>query len=707
MKLLTNRRVQLGVVAVAAMVAVSLTWVDARQGDVAIDADDIGGVVTSPQGPEAGVWVVAETMDLETRFIRIVVTDDQGRYLVPDLPDATYEVFVRGYGLVDSARVTANPGQQLNLTAVVAPDARAAATVYPANSWLSLMEIPSGENSTAQATGIIKGGCMICHQLGNVATREIPAVHGTFSSSLEAWDARVGVGPSAAGMTRTFNRLGDQRSAFSDWTDRIAAGAFPEEAPPRPRGVERNLVVSLWDWGTPQTFTHTHAATDRRDPTVNPNGRIYGPDRTYDQIIWVDPVTGETGNIDIPTRDVDMPSRRSVASPYWGDENIAGGPAAPRSGAMDQEGRVYVAATIRARENQPDWCQEGSSNKFAQYFPIRAAGKQFARYDPRTDDMTLIDTCFNVDHNEFGRDPDNPLFAGSRDLVGWVSMTTYDETMNEQASQGWCPAVLDINGDGRITKPWTEPDEPINPTQDARIGFSGYEVSVSPRDESIWISGIGGETDNKVVRIERGANPPETCKAEVYEPPTGHQPPIQAAGGVKVDGQGLAWQNWRGSDHITSFDRTKCGTLNGPTAIGPHCPEGWSVYRKTDLPTFEGNLYQSGLNYLIMTDPYNASGLGNDTVITFSDNSDAMLALEPTNRDFVTMRVPYPMGFYTRQAHGRIDDPDAGWKGRAMWSTVMSYAVWHIEGDDKSVMGGKGQKAKVAKFQFRPDPLAK
>ena len=97
-----------------------------------IDADDIGGVVTSAVGPEAGVWVIAETTDLPTRFTRIVVTDDEGRYVLPDLPEANYEIFVRGYGLVDSPRVAASPGQRLDLEGVVALDARAAAQVYPA-----------------------------------------------------------------------------------------------------------------------------------------------------------------------------------------------------------------------------------------------------------------------------------------------------------------------------------------------------------------------------------------------------------------------------------------------------------------------------------------------------------------------------------------------------------------------------------------------
>src|SRR5258705_6242591 len=146
MKWLVNPR--LGALVVACALLISFSWVHAQQGGgatVAIDADDIGGVVTSAKGPEAGVWVIAETTDLPTKFAKMVVTDDQGRYLLPDLPQASYQVFVRGYGLVDSARVPARPGQHLDLKAVVAPDGRAAAQVHPANYWLSLMEIPKGD----------------------------------------------------------------------------------------------------------------------------------------------------------------------------------------------------------------------------------------------------------------------------------------------------------------------------------------------------------------------------------------------------------------------------------------------------------------------------------------------------------------------------------------------------------------------------------
>src|SRR5688500_4123691 len=110
---------------------------------VSIDNDDIGGVVTGPTGPEAGVWVIAETTDLPTKFSKTVVTDDRGRYLIPDLPQANFSVWVRGYGLVDSQKVQSGRGRQVNLRAVAAPNAKAAAEYYPSNYWYALMQVPA------------------------------------------------------------------------------------------------------------------------------------------------------------------------------------------------------------------------------------------------------------------------------------------------------------------------------------------------------------------------------------------------------------------------------------------------------------------------------------------------------------------------------------------------------------------------------------
>ena len=147
-------RMRLALLTVGAVLAATLVWTEARQvqGDrVAVDNDDIGGVVSGPNGPEAGVWVIAETTDLPTRFVRIVVTDDRGRYVVPDLPNASYNVWVRGYGLVDSPKVQASPGRTLTLTAVVAPNERAAAQYYPAGYWFSLIQVPGRHEFPALA----------------------------------------------------------------------------------------------------------------------------------------------------------------------------------------------------------------------------------------------------------------------------------------------------------------------------------------------------------------------------------------------------------------------------------------------------------------------------------------------------------------------------------------------------------------------------
>jgi len=140
-----NQALLLGVAVAAAAAYLTIMPLDAQVStQVTIDADDIGGVVTGPAGPEAGVWVIAETTDLGTKMAKMVVTDDQGRYVIPDLPKAKYKVWVRGYGLVDSAKVDSEPGKQLNLTAVKAPNEKAAAEYYPAIYWYSMiMDWPS------------------------------------------------------------------------------------------------------------------------------------------------------------------------------------------------------------------------------------------------------------------------------------------------------------------------------------------------------------------------------------------------------------------------------------------------------------------------------------------------------------------------------------------------------------------------------------
>src|SRR5207247_3124840 len=125
-----------GIVAACLAGSYSFKSLSAQQRSTAqidIASTDLGGIVTSPAGTEAGVWVIAETTDLPTKYSKTVVTDDRGRYVIPDLPKANYNVWVRGYGLVDSPKVQSTSGKLLNLTAVPAPNPRAAAQYYPGN----------------------------------------------------------------------------------------------------------------------------------------------------------------------------------------------------------------------------------------------------------------------------------------------------------------------------------------------------------------------------------------------------------------------------------------------------------------------------------------------------------------------------------------------------------------------------------------------
>src|SRR5262245_56216384 len=212
----------------ALLASITIAGVAARQPQgppVPVDKDDLGGIVTSAKGPEAGVWVIAETSDLPTKLAKIVVTDDRGRYLIPDMPMVKYSVWVRGYGLVDSPKVPASPGTTLNLNAVMAPDAKAAAHYYPAGYWFSMVKVPAtsefpgtgpsgngiSPNIKTQADWVrtLKSGtCMACHQLGNEATRTIPAALGSFSSSAQAWERRLQLGQAGLNMIPGLRSLG-------------------------------------------------------------------------------------------------------------------------------------------------------------------------------------------------------------------------------------------------------------------------------------------------------------------------------------------------------------------------------------------------------------------------------------------------------------------------------------------------------------------
>jgi len=704
------------------LAAVSIGTTHERGTPVAIVAaeNDIAGVVTGPNGPEAGVWVIAETTELPTKFVKIVVTDERGRYVIPELPKANYSVWVRGYGLVDSPKRRAAPGATVNLTAVAAPNAQAAAQYYPAGYWYSLMRIPPKADfpgtgpegnglapsltNQAQLIRTVKsGGCTACHQLGTIGTRQFPPSLGKVASSAAAWDRRVQSGQAGAGMSATLDQLGRQRmlAMFADWTDRIAKGEVPA-APRRPQGLERNIVITQWDWADPKAYLHDVVSTDRRKPTVNANGKLYGAlELSADYLPVLDPRRNEASKVPLTVRDSATPrppTQMLQRSPYWDDEAIWTSRNNVHNPMLDERGRVWITSAVRPPEN-PDVCKAGSDHPSAKLFPLNRAGRHLAVYDPKTEKLTHIGTCFGTHHLMFAEDANNTLWtSGGGPVVGWLNTKMFDETGDEMKSQGWTALILDTNGNGKRDD-YVEPNAPVDPAKDKRIAAGLYSVAPAP-DGSIWGTSLG--FPGGIVRLTPGTNPPATALAEYYEPPFGN-PKASVQGfsprGGDVDRNGVMWVALA-SGHMASFDRRKCkGPLNGPTATGQHCPEGWTLYQEP-MPQFKGVTEPGSVeaSYYTWVDQFDASGLGRNTPINTGNASEGLLALKDGN--WVVMRVPYPMGFYTKWMDGRIDDPNAGWKGRGLWTTISTRAPFHME-------GGKGTTSKVMKFQLRPDPLAR
>jgi hypothetical protein len=319
-------------------------------------------------------------------------------------------------------------------------------------------------------------------------------------------------------------------------------------------------------------------------------------------------------------------------------------------------------------------------------------------YDPNTKKITTVDTCFGTHHLNFDNN-DILWFTGGGAVEGWFNTKVYDETKDEAKAQGWTVFVLDTNGNGKRDA-YVEPDQPLDPAKDKRINAPFYGVAPSPADNSVWgsVQGMPGS----FVRLTLGSNPPATALSEVYEVPWNNpKAPVQgfAPRGMDVDSNGVVWAVLS-SGQLASFDRRKCkGPLNGPTATGQHCPEGWSLYALPG-PNYKGATDSASADsaYYDFVDRFDMLGVGKDVPLATGNESEGLLAL--VDGKFLTFRVPYPMGFYAKGIDGRIDSPTTGWKGKAIWTTYATRAPFHVE-------GGKGTTSKLVKFQVRPDPLSK
>ena len=698
-----------GIAALLAACAAQMDKPQVADESIHVGSSDLGGVVNSAKGPEAGVWVIAETNDLPTKFAKIVVTDGRGRYLMPDLPQASYNVWVRGYGLVDSPKVRTGPGKLLNLTAVTAPSAAAAAEYYPAIYWYSMLRIPAKSEFPVGKVAhqgewlhVVKtGGCIGCHAMGTPGTRTMPKDLAHMNST-DAWARRIQSGQALPQMVRDINRLDPQRALqlFGDWTDRIAAGELPFAKPERPQGIERNIVLTQWDWGHPTSYLHDLIGTDRRNPRVNAHGKFYGSaEESTDFVPILDPNTNTASEVKHPVRDPKTPSSKTSPmqpSPYWGPNPIWDSQTSNHNPIMDEKGRPWFAARVRHPDN-PAFCKKGSNHPSAKAFPLEQSGRHLSMYDPATGKFTLISTCFPTHHLIFAEDANQTVWTSSvfgNGVVGWLNRKMFEETGDEERSQGWTPLILDTNGNGKRDA-YADHDQPLDPTKDKRVLLNLYAVAVNPVDGTVWGTAWWSPYPGYIIRLNPGPNPTETALTEVYEPPF----PGYGPRGGDIDRNGVYWVSLS-SGHLGKFERSKCkGPLNGPKATGKHCPEGWTLYPLPG-PQFRG-IADGGsaeASYYTWVDQFNTFGLGANVPIVTGNLNESYFAL--VNGKFVNLRVPYPMGFFAKWAEGRIDDPRAGWKGRSLWATNSTRTVFHNE-------GGTENRPKVVRFQLRPDPLAR
>jgi hypothetical protein len=690
---------------------------------LASQAADIRGTVSGPNGPEAGVWVIAETTDLPTKYAKVVVTDDKGRYLIPELPDASYKVWVRGYGLADSDKVTAKAGSTVNLKAAAARSEKEAAELYPGMYWYSMLNIPgkdqfpgTGEKGNGIAPVVktqeawvdaVKNSCQSCHALGSHGVRVVPKQFSEGApNSYAAWARRVQSGQAMQNMALTLGYIGVDAALknFADWTDRIAGGELPFDKPRRPEGVERNVVITMWDFSTPKHYLHDGVASYQLNPRVNANGPIYGaPEESTDNIPVLDPVKNRAYTIKHPVQP-ETPSSKSLPmqpSAYWGSEAIWDGASSLHNSMMDSEGRVWFSARFRPAAN-PDFCKKGSDHPSARVFPLNESPRQASVYNPKTQKWMHADLCFPTHHLFFAKDNDTLWFSQGgpgAGVVGWLKTKQFLATGDSKAAQGWTPVVVDTNGNGKRDE-YVGPNDPVDPAKDKRLAAGFYGIMPSTVDDTVWGQVMGQgfariDQPSWIVRLIPGSNPSETALAEVFAPPEG----TWGSRGIDMTTDGVVWTPLA-SGHIASFDRRKCKSpQNGPKAAeGKLCPEGWTVHRMPG-PQFKGLDASGSANhaYYLWVDRHNTLGLGANVPIASANGGEELLAV--VNGKVVEIRVPYPLGFFTKLVDGRIDDPKAGWKGKGLWTMSGTRTVFHNE-------GGTANSPKVYKLQIRPNPLA-
>ena len=452
--------------------------------------------------------------------------------------------------------------------------------------------------------------------------------------------------------------------------------------------------------GRPKDYLHDEISTDKRNPTVNANGLIFGAtEESTDLFPVLDPINHKATQVKMPVRDPKTPSSKDNAtapSPYWGDEIIWDSKTSMHNPMFDEKGRVWFTSRVRSPDN-PAFCKKGSEHPSAMMFPLERSNRQLSMYEPETGKITLISTCFQTHHLVFAEDANNTLWTSAggpqSGVIGWLNRKMFEETGDEEKSQGWTALMLDTNGNGKRDD-YVEPNEPVDPAKDKRINAAIYSVArKSGRQQYL----------GHIARLSRLRRPPQS-RDQIHRRPLWRKSLSR-----RQPGYGPAWWRHRPQWRVLGIlierpsrqlrpaqmqgasERAQCDgkTLSrGLDAV--------SVSRTSDGRCDGARVCRSELLYLGR--PIRHVRSGKNVPIATGNANESLLAL--VDGKFVNLRVPYPMGFYSKWMDGRVDDANAGWKGKAIWATYSTRTPFHIE-------GGKGTTSKVVKLQLRPDPLAR
>ena len=376
-----------------------------------------------------------------------------------------------------------------------------------------------------------------------------------------------------------------------------------------------------------------------------------------------------TSRMELPPRDPKTPIAANAVmntSLFWGAEGIWTSRSDVHNPMFDGQGRLWVTARVRPPAT-PAYCRAGSSHPSAKRFPIETSVRQVAMYDPKTKDISYINTCFDTHHLMFAEDANNTLWFngyGSQ-VLGWINTKMFDETHDEVKSQGWTGLILDTNGNGKRDA-FVKPNQPIDPSKDKQIDDALYTAQPAP-DGSIWGSVLG--VPGAIIRVNPGPNPTETALAERYEVPWNDS-------NATVDTRRAGWM-WIVTGGVgRNRKRSPCklrpsqvqSTAQRTEGHGQHCAEGWPSMQS--IPQSRTSRTRARRRSYFAWWISSTARLGR-TRDCNGNESDGFLALKDGKLGCSAFRTRWEL---QQRLDGRIDDRTAAGKGEDL-STVSTEPV--------------------------------